>query len=427
MERLAVKKKVSRQRASECRANNKYCPSNDMSGCVTHIKCVVCGEVKNIEAYEKDELRSHNRMTTCRSCRCEQHRKRYNKNINTNRERGRIRSKRWYDKKRGATIDELIKQRHKYDSAGNPTHRKCNKCGEFKEMEEYKKETGYKYGRRSVCRLCLNKQRRANAACEENKEKNKVRRRKWYEQNKETICEKAKQKRAEMRLDKINSIEYQKKIAKAKEKAKEKYIKVQIASIERATKYLITNGTKYKLCNSCGQFLSDIEYSKNSHLCKHCESVKYYKAKESNIEVVRKRWRKAKLKKMSKVQYRINKNISERIRQSLKGGKGGRKAIDILGYSIHDLMVHLEERFTIDMTWDNYGMWHIDHIIPVAAFGYTTTKHPDFKKCWALSNLQPLWAKDNLRKSAKVPKGWPMSQTGVIRQFGSLSEDYPKP
>jgi hypothetical protein len=56
------------------------------------------------------------------------------------------------------------------------------------------------------------------------------------------------------------------------------------------------------------------------------------------------------------------------------------------------------------MSWENYGKytWHIDHITPVAAFNYDNPECLDFKKCWALSNLQPLEAKKNHSKKDKI-------------------------
>ncbi|OKP79784.1 hypothetical protein BTE77_06750 [Ensifer adhaerens] len=65
-------------------------------------------------------------------------------------------------------------------------------------------------------------------------------------------------------------------------------------------------------------------------------------------------------------------------------------------------MIHLEAQFTDGMTWDNYGEWHVDHIIPLAAHNYETTDDIDFKRAWAMSNLQPLWAIDNHRKRDRI-------------------------
>lgn len=68
--------------------------------------------------------------------------------------------------------------------------------------------------------------------------------------------------------------------------------------------------------------------------------------------------------------------------------------IDLLGYSALELKLHMELLFTEGMTWDNHGEWHIDHIKPLSSFNKET--HPSVVN--ALSNLQPLWAKDNRDK-----------------------------
>lgn len=97
--------------------------------------------------------------------------------------------------------------------------------------------------------------------------------------------------------------------------------------------------------------------------------------------------------------FRLKQAISAYLYWCLKGGKRGRRAEDILGFSIDELRCHLERQFTSGMTWDNYGQWHVDHILPVASFSFATPDDPGFRACWALTNLRPLWAKDNIRKS----------------------------
>jgi 5-methylcytosine-specific restriction endonuclease McrA len=79
---------------------------------------------------------------------------------------------------------------------------------------------------------------------------------------------------------------------------------------------------------------------------------------------------------------------------------------DAVGYSTSELKKHLERRFLPGMTWDNYGRggWHIDHIIPVSAFNFTSVDDIDFKRCWALKNLRPLWEHDNLSKGARLER-----------------------
>lgn len=100
---------------------------------------------------------------------------------------------------------------------------------------------------------------------------------------------------------------------------------------------------------------------------------------------------------------KVSVNIASSIRSGIaKGSKRGRKTFSLLGYTREELMSHLESQFSAGMTWENYGDWHIDHIVPIAAHDYETPDDIDFKRAWSLSNLQPLWATDNLKKSAKL-------------------------
>jgi hypothetical protein len=78
-----------------------------------------------------------------------------------------------------------------------------------------------------------------------------------------------------------------------------------------------------------------------------------------------------------------------------------RSTFDLLGYSLEELTNHLESKFVDGMTWDNYGEWHVDHKKPIASFNFTSVDDHEFKLCWCLDNLQPLWEVDNLSKGAR--------------------------
>lgn len=99
--------------------------------------------------------------------------------------------------------------------------------------------------------------------------------------------------------------------------------------------------------------------------------------------------------------YRITRSIRAYLTWQLREGKAGRKTESMLGYSIGDLMGHLERQFTKGMTWDNYGDWHIDHIVPVSSFSIESADDPNLVRCWSLSNLRPCWASENIAKSDK--------------------------
>lgn len=104
---------------------------------------------------------------------------------------------------------------------------------------------------------------------------------------------------------------------------------------------------------------------------------------------------------------KLNNNVSTSIRNSLKSNnlsKNGRHWEDLVGYTSQELRKHLENLFQPGMTWNNHGKWHIDHIIPISFFEYTSTDEVEFKYCWSLHNLQPLWAIDNIVKSDRLLK-----------------------
>lgn len=100
-------------------------------------------------------------------------------------------------------------------------------------------------------------------------------------------------------------------------------------------------------------------------------------------------------------QYRLRAAVSAYVYFCLRANKGGKKVEAVLGYSMDRLRAHLERQFQRGMTWDNYGEWHIDHIVPVSSFNFATADDPDFRACWSMSNLRPLWAGENKRKRDK--------------------------
>lgn len=124
---------------------------------------------------------------------------------------------------------------------------------------------------------------------------------------------------------------------------------------------------------------------------------------ENNYE----RWREYS-RQYSKKRYarnpkvRISAAVTAGVKYSLCGGKGNRSWTSLVDFSLEELMEHLESQFEKGMTWNNCGSdWHLDHIRPIADFHFTTTDDLEFKECWSLWNLQPLWAAGNWSKGAK--------------------------
>ena len=96
---------------------------------------------------------------------------------------------------------------------------------------------------------------------------------------------------------------------------------------------------------------------------------------------------------------RVKESLSARVRDAVIRKR--LKTLDFVGCSIQEVCRHLESQFLLGMTWDNYGLhgWHIDHIRPCASFDLTDPEQQ--KQCFHYTNLQPLWAADNIRKGAK--------------------------
>jgi hypothetical protein len=102
--------------------------------------------------------------------------------------------------------------------------------------------------------------------------------------------------------------------------------------------------------------------------------------------------------------YKLISNFRTAIYQVLKENnleKNGHY-FEILGYTPEELILHLENQFKDGMTWDNYGDFHIDHIIPISSFNIQEIGDEEFMKCWSLSNLQPMWGEENIKKSNKI-------------------------
>jgi hypothetical protein len=157
-------------------------------------------------------------------------------------------------------------------------------------------------------------------------------------------------------------------------------------------------------------------YSKNKEAISK-RAAAYFNDNVIHLEEKRKEWFKKNASKVreykreyfhSKMRtdekFALNQRMSSLMRDLLKkkGQKGASKWTVLVGYSLEALKCHLEKNFKPGMSWENKGRWHIDHEIPISAFHFSAPDDLDFKRCWALSNLQPLWKTDNLKKSNKL-------------------------
>lgn len=180
---------------------------------------------------------------------------------------------------------------------------------------------------------------------------------------------------------------------------------------EKARRYALTKPSQYsqmsleekKVRNKRIQELRKIRYAENPMIkFRDRERINAWKIrnpeknKESRIKSTKKR-------KANDPGFRVQCNLRHRLKEIMskvkRGGTEHRN--NLTGCSTRQLADHLESTFKRGMTWANYGTrWHVDHIIPCAAFDHTDEKQ--VAQCWHWTNLRALDAKKNMQKSDKI-------------------------
>ncbi len=173
--------------------------------------------------------------------------------------------------------------------------------------------------------------------------------------------------------------------------------------------------TKCGICKPIDQYWRDQYYKDGvKSWCKECASTANVKWKrehpgkykeyvkawgEANKNKRRENKRAWDKKRASDPVFRLSNNIRTSMARALKGKKYFKKWETLIGYSLEDLIKHLSPKMTGEMTWDNYGsLWQVDHITPKSWFKYQAAEDTEFKKCWALENLQPKLKVDTIKK-----------------------------
>lgn len=176
-----------------------------------------------------------------------------------------------------------------------------------------------------------------------------------------------------------------------------------------------------KTCTKCLNLLPFDSFGKKKtyqdglqYWCKNCHKAyknQYYKSNLQQAKQERLAWRKINKDRVLDYerQYKSIRYQEDKIFRIIKNQRNRLKRLltdkpcsfsKSVGCSSSQLKAYLESRFQPGMSWDNYGKWHVDHIIPLSSFDLT--KEEQFKKACHYTNLQPLWAKDNILKSNKV-------------------------
>ena len=220
--------------------------------------------------------------------------------------------------------------------------KKCTKCGEEKPAtaEYFTRDSQMKRGFRSQCKSCGHKY-----YAERDREQMRAYRKQWCEENPE-------KKRVGQKKWLEENPEYHKK-------------------------YREKNREKVKACNK--------------------------KYREENSEQIRAYYRKYMRQRVKQDPiFRLLHNMRNGLWSCLAGIRKNSRTMQYVNMTPDELMDYLEGRFTEGMTRDNYGKWHVDHIRPLVSFDFTGPDNEEqLHMAWNYTNLQPLWAADNMSKGAK--------------------------
>lgn len=154
----------------------------------------------------------------------------------------------------------------------------------------------------------------------------------------------------------------------------------------------ITSSTKDKYFPYC----VDCKPEKTWTPEKQKESYNRYVKK--NIDKVREKWK----RQGKNINRRVRDSLNHRISEALQTQNLTKRntTFNYVGCSRDELKKWFEYIFEDEMNWDNYGKWHIDHVVPCSSFDLS--KEEDKMKCFSWKNLRPCWAKDNIKKGSKI-------------------------
>ena len=238
----------------------------------------------------------------------------------------------------------------------------------------------------------------------------------YKDKEKEKSFRKAYREKNRERLKARSRELYALNIEEKRKKSREWYYKNKEKEKERQKKYRMRPEVKERMK------LYDLKRKKQYYINNREEILKKQKIRAKKPEVIERKkkynekyYKKYRINNLEKINqlnaayirekyktdlnYKLKKLLGARIRMALKHNSKKSRTTELLGASISVVWNYLEKKFKPGMTRKNHGLWHIDHIRPCASFDLT--KPEEQVKCFHYTNLQPLWAKENISKGAK--------------------------
>lgn len=270
--------------------------------------------------------------------------------------------------------------------------KQCGKCKKVKPITEFGKRALNRDGFQGHCKRCNNElsklwrlrnPEKVKISNKKTRIKNRAKRvkatKKWREENKDHVGAYAKE---------YKQRDYVKEKGRRymNESRRKSGIPVMPAMSEEEKKMSINERKKYRYQRDETERTKAIKRAKKYQL-KNKEKVSKYKTE----------WTRNKMR--TDIHYRLKQKLSKRIWDALNGICKSTTTEELIGCTIVELMAHFELQFTEGMSWENYGKWHVDHIRPCASFDLS--KESEQRECFNYTNLQPLWAFDNMSKGAR--------------------------
>lgn len=270
----------------------------------------------------------------------------------------------------------------------------CTKCSEAKARTEFHVGKEYPDVRKATCKVCMQVQRRV----------------KYHSQRESEVAK----RRARKATEEWRALKPER----------------EAAAKTRLQKRITKGAPEHRYCTACTLVLpATLMYfnrsAKGSYgltaSCKECLRKAYALRSKSGREKLNAQARKSylrnaprkltlqKIKRRTDTAFAIHMRVSSSVRNSLGRSRLGTSWIKLLDFSAVDLHAHLERQFTEGMTWERFmaGEIEIDHIIPVSFFRPKAVDSAEFRMCWNLKNLQPLWRIDNRQKRDTLPANFP--------------------
>jgi hypothetical protein len=237
----------------------------------------------------------------------------------------------------------------------------CKKCGVNKPLDDYGDNKNNKDGKLLYCKEC-----------------ERLRGIEYRKKNREKVNQSSKNWR------KNNPEDYKKTIEKYLEKNPHMNSKERIKSYRKDENFRKKYNIKRK------------EYYQNNVEQEREKSKNYYHENKKLIREKNNKWKNDKRKNDGF--YRMKINLRHRLRDYLIGESKGKRTKEIVGLDKIEFKLYIQSKFVDGMSWENYGEWHLDHIKPLCS----ARDNQEALLLNRYTNLQPLWAEDNLRKNRKL-------------------------